>query len=181
MWLRNFYNSLACMVLGGGFTSTSNLDDNNISLKKIDGSFASNFGNSSIWYFYPVSEYGKFYQHSSGSMGSLNYGLIFGSGDTKVTYDDYKLTEPLTNKCTITNLVYGTPTYDAETKTWSCTVQFDLKNTSSTAAVIKEVGLRNYSPVLLYREVLDEPITLGAGITMAYNHTFKFTMPVVNS
>ncbi len=186
MWLRNFYNLLAWMIMGK-WTSTSDFNDNNISVKDINGYFETNiFGTTSSGYFYNFypcsnthssSSNSYFTQYSSGKMGSLDYGIIFGSGDTPVTYDDYKLESPITNNCSISSTSTGTPVYDANTKTWTNTIQFDLKNTGSTSVTINEVGLKNYNNILLYREVLNNPITLDPGITMVYTHTFKFTMP----
>lgn len=180
MWLRNFYNILAWLLFMPA-TSTSNFDDNNISVKKPTGSYWKYLGDESgtptIVKLFPTNN-GGFAQGISGTMNSTSmYGIGFGGGNTPVTFDDYALASSLNMTYSIANKTQGTPTYDSTTRTWSNTVEFDLKNTSSTDYDIKEVGLFNGAYTLIYREVLANPFTLQAGQTVHYIHTFKFTMP----
>ena len=168
-------------------TSTSDFNDNNISVKNLNGTYMSYIGgkNSSpnLNYIYPYSYTGGMIQLTSGAMKlSSAYGVCFGSDDTPVTYDDYTLTA-LGIDFTINNFSAGTPTYDESNRTWSNIIEFDLTNTSSTDVDVKEVGIitggssgANYHS-LIYREGLENPFTLQANQTVHYAHTIKFTMP----
>lgn len=178
MWLRNFYNRLASLLIAGGaYTSTSVFDDSNLSEKQTSGSFCSKMCGNDSTYTY------NFYPYWSSKICTLtnnnysNGGLIFGSGDTPVSFDDYKLDSHLTFTKNVVNYAFDTPTYDETTRTWSSTWSGDIKNTSSNDIEIKEIGITAYPSTLLYREVLEEPFILQAGQTMNYKHTFKFTMP----
>ena len=108
----------------------------------------------------------------SGYVGS---GLICGSGDTPVTYDDYKLaTEFTSNDISIVSIKYSDTTYDEATNS------FKRTETKIFAAkqdlIIKEIGFSSgvYSnsslyETLMFRKVLDEPISVQA------NSNFELT------
>lgn len=119
-----------------------------------------------------------------------NYDLwcnwVVGSGTTPVSLEDYCLESEITTlSCSAVNVSYdpvnGTVTYDKI-----------MKNTSSEAITVSEIGIvspmRYYTaanstntgtvfPVLVYREVLDTPITAAAGETFTVSITHKFPMP----
>lgn len=116
--------------------------------------------------------------------------ICLGQGNVPVDYDDIKLSgSVVTNNLTQTS---NTLTYDESTCSWKRTVVASCANPSSSAITISEWGifrLQNtmsastiYSNasancVLLYREVLEEPIVIEAGTTAELTFTLEIPMP----
>ena len=115
-------------------------------------------------------------------------GLTFGSGDTPVAYDDYALSVPATDSvCSHVSYSLSDTTYDEATDTFKRTMKriFAAKQD----LVIKEIGWvtrisgsssqtvssgSEYG-CLVYRKVLDEPISVEA------NSNFELTFTTVVS
>ncbi len=118
----------------------------------------------------------------------VNEGLICGSGDSAVAYDDYKLSVPFTDDdCSHVSFALSETTYDEATNTFKRTLKriFAAKKD----LVIKEIGFVTKVPgassqtaskgsdqsCLMYRKVLDEPIIVQA------NSNFELTFTTVVS
>lgn len=172
MLLRNFYNMMA-LLLTGNTALNDGFQDGSLNLKNMSGDAYTaldsiwSVSSGAVYYWFPTCY--------------LNYGkecFIFGTDDTAVTYDDYTL-----SLASLTNVQYSWDgiNYDAESKTYSNTARFIFKNNTSSDITVKEIGIRTYGyqpqSVLLYREVLETPITIPAGNSVTYTHEFKFTMP----
>ena len=107
--------------------------------------------------------------------GYIGTGLICGSGDTPVTYDDYKLAAELTNnEISFVSSAYSDTIYDEATNSFKRTVKkiFAAKQD----LIIKEIGFSSgiYSggsqyETLMFRKVLDTPISVQA------NSNFELT------
>lgn len=121
-------------------------------------------------------------------MKDVSGGLICGGGDTPVTYDDYNLANQFT-----TNDVYfiscetTDTTYDEATNTFTRTMKKIFS--ARKDLTIKEIGFSSYATCLpsedsstgstydclMYRKVLDEPITVEK------NSNFELTFTTVVS
>lgn len=177
MLLRNYYNLLACGVLGKHIYANG-FGDGNIIFKGINGllyysSFAPTIGAVSL---------GRCISNNI-ETAELSYSsIIIGNGTTPVTFDDYKLDSQITSGWTKTGFVINTPTYDSVTKKFSNTVTFIITNTSTSELIFSEVGIVGQygsTPLLLYREVLDTPITVAPGESVTFTQNFEFTMPTI--
>ena len=175
MLLRNFYNALAYLMIGSkSIGSTSDFCEGILYMKKLDGTISapsSVITNSYTNYWFPMSD-----MVSSGT--SYLYGnIMFGTGNTPVTFDDYKLTDykyfSANGSCTTDGV-----TYDDETKTFSNIFRCNFTNSTGADMTIREIGITAVRNVLYYREVLETPFTVPAGKTITFTHEFKFTMPM---
>ena len=102
---------------------------------------------------------------------SRTYGcswIALGSGNTPVTYDDYTLENRLTTSQIAANSSSGvssTATYNEESKTWIKTMSYDFQ--AKTDVTVSEIGVEYYTAngeyCLVYREVLDTPVSLTTG------------------
>lgn len=110
-------------------------------------------------------------------------GIVFGNGDTPVTYDDYTLAGTQFTTFTGTKSLAIDVTEDKTTYT----ALYTLTNTGESPFTIKEIGLigkttstsSNSYLCLLERTLLDEPITIepqGVG-QVTYTITFNFPTP----
>lgn len=109
----------------------------------------------------------------SGSVGYIN--VVVGSGTTPVSPDDYALeslisTVSMQSGTAIVNYIVDT---DAKSITAKNNIKVAVKNTSSESITISELGIlhtvytgsstSNTASMLVYREVLDTPVTIAAG------------------
>lgn len=100
-------------------------------------------------------------------------GVAFGNGDTAPTVDDFQLAgEHFT-----THVHTVAKTFDPDGCVSSVT--YTLTNTGTDAFTIKEVGVfvALYYTCLMYREVLDTPVTIPAGGIGQVTLTFRVNIP----
>lgn len=173
MLLRNFYNVLATIMIGNKrIGSTSAYGDGVLNAKQMTGTVSENpisaIGNTSTNFLFP------WYSIDNTSTG-LPTQLVFGTGNTPVTFDDYTLTNY--KYFQVTSYAWDGLQYNSETKTFSNTARISLTNNTGSDFVVSEIGISANKRVLYYREVLDTPITIPAGKAITYTHEFKFTMP----
>lgn len=112
--------------------------------------------------------------------------LMFGNGTTAVTPDDYKLESPITSGLSLLSMSQNPAlTISSEgVSTRTAKYEFQVKNTSSTAITISEVGFyhslfsssTNNAPLMVHREVF-EPVTIEPSAV----GTFVFEFTFVNS
>lgn len=124
----------------------------------------------------------------TGSSATSAPSIIFGSGDTPVTYDDYMLASQISTDIVKSN-IYNNPSrcsYNASTKKWTSYITMTLTNNSTSAITIKEVGIKMAlygttiaQSALVYREVLASPITISAGETVTYTQHLEYQMPTI--
>lgn len=173
MLLRNFYNILALTTTGDNPIGTSSSwGDGSLNLKQLNGAIKTclnAFTNLSYWYMYNV--FPTIY---------MSYGkecILFGTDDTPVTFNDYTLSGYKSLSHT-TNPTWDGVQYNADTKEYSNILRATIKNNTGADFTIKEIGIKTYGyDILMYREVLETPITIPAGKTITYTHEFKFAMP----
>lgn len=191
MFLRNFDNFLMGLV---GLPSAPNTNfnyvdgnmyinysgqfgDGSVNVKKANGSIeAMKVNNGS-------------YVSSTLGMGKSN--ICLGTGNTPVTYEDYDLSGDIVSSKLLTYQSHEF-TYDESTHKFKKRVTYTYSNTGSTDLVVSEWGLWTSSgtyfssavnfrdnktyDVLLYREVLDEPLTIPAGVTSTLTFEVEFPM-----
>lgn len=105
-------------------------------------------------------------------------GVVFGTGDTAPTFDDYKLSGSI-----VTAINAGASvetTFDDDGCTFVGT--YNISNTGSEEITIKEVGLilrsaYNNSAILVERTVLDTPLTIPAGGIGQVVYTIRMDYP----
>lgn len=136
----------------------------NVSAKKVDGEYITQgYGNI-----------GNFLGFASGNGLDYSAGqsmrLLFGSGDSSASIDDYKLENLLTDYSVLAHSKTSIGAYDTLCTVFSRTIQ------ANTSITIKEYGIVSVSSsgdaLLLAREVLPEPVTLQSG----EKHTFTMTI-----
>lgn len=115
-------------------------------------------------------------KYTGGSSG----GVVFGSGTTPPTLDDYCLSGTLLSGLTVSAAV--TPTWDAD----GCTVTgvYTITNSSGVPVTISEVGLVGatinnvtYYAVLLERTLLENPISLDVNEIGQVTYSIRFNYP----
>lgn len=194
MWLRNFYNALTAIIFSQDtLTNTSTPTEYSapIMVRDVGGSYTQSWFNNysaystSNYWFSCISNLllpGKMSislttsYNATSSFTGMN--LYLGSGSTPVSYEDYRLDTLITSGLTIVNNngILETPT-DISGSTISSKKNFTINNSSASSITISEIGLAagigaavssNYGGrvCMIYREVLDEPVTLGPGESM---------------
>lgn len=180
MVLRNFYNMIACAVLGVEQTDIGIFGDGHLNLKTYDGTVINRQK------YYSKLCFG-IYEADKYVYGNSEYGgvAIFGTGDTPVTFDDYTLAS-FCGDLTFGNVIHNDVTYNSTEKKFSTTKTFTITNPTASSITLKEIGINgtargqyNDTGVLVYREVFATPITLAAGESITYTHNFEFTMPTI--
>lgn len=193
MWLRNYYNALTAMIYSQDtLTSTTTPTSYTapIMVRDVGGSYTQSwFNNSSA---YNGSQYwhncidsvllpGKISPALRNSYDAteafVNLNLYLGSGSTQVSYEDYRLDTLITSGLTIVGSGTIKTATDISGSTISSKKDFTINNTSAGNITISEIGLAagigaavssNYGGrvCMIYREVLDDPVTLGPGESM---------------
>lgn len=151
-------NFMACII---SKTDTSL----NVSAKKVDGEYITQgYGNIGNFLGF-ASGNGLDYSGAGQSMR-----LLFGSGNSSASIDDYKLENLITDYSVLTHSKTSIGTYDTLCTVFSRTIE------ANSNITIKEYGVvsvdNNGNTLLLAREVLPEPVVLQPG----EKHTFTMTI-----
>lgn len=172
MFLKNFYNMVSHMTISGN-TSTK---DYRI-VKPCCADVYQSASVSYIWSNYHdlrkitaniINEPTENFQGSGGAYSdSYVKGIVFGTGNTPVTFDDYKLSGEVI--VGLTGNASFTETSDENG--YELTATYTLNNSNTFDVTIKEVGISfsaykssyKYCGCLLERTVLDIPVTIPAG------------------
>jgi hypothetical protein len=111
-------------------------------------------------------------------------GVVFGTGDTPPTLDDYCLAGSLVSGYSCDKEI----TKELTDESAKVTAVYTITNTSGEAITIREVGLIGQATGtsanngdyngLIERTVLDEPVTIPAGGTGKVTYTLKLAFPV---
>lgn len=110
----------------------------------------------------------------------------FGSGTTPVTADDYMLESVISSLSAIENQSKITATTTATHFERVCDLDMVIQNTSSSEITINELGFfmscstswNATTPVLLYREVLETPIIIPAGLHATVKKSFTYSKAI---
>ena len=196
MFLRNYYNILAISAFKGFYSISnpttafadifkSSFESGSLSLKRVDGTidrtadFQTYVRHLSL---IPTSGIGMYNSTSIGY--GVNYtDIVFGSGNTPVTFDDYTLDEPIATSVIYSsvnsdNVRFNSLTYDKNMHRYIANISITVTNKSSENVTIKEFGVGIYY-YLTYREVLDEPLVVPANGVAVFNYDVAVTIPEV--
>lgn len=151
VWTNNWHGIKNMMIIGGvqrnGWSTIRDLNGNTLA-------------NTSNYSLGPMNPF--YNSNTGGSNYQYNNAIVFGSGSATPDASDYCLGAKWTNNISRVSLSQSNSyndTNQTKTKTVTCTVQ----NTGVAAVTIREWGIEanvsgNY--VLLYRALLDTPVTL---------------------
>ena len=112
------------------------------------------------------------------SLGSCG-GVLFGTGTTQPTIDDYKLAGDIIS--TISASVSYTRTVTEDSTTFQCV--YTINNSGTEEITIGEIGLIGGCDssaarrILVERTVLDSPVTIPAGGVGQVTYTINFNYP----
>lgn len=132
-----------------------------------------------------ISFVGTSYQPSMSQVATTktSCGIVFGTGNTPVTIDDYKLSGEQITGIAATCAVEVASDDDGITATSVCSIT----NNNSEAITVSECGLMtkshsgssNYEDhfVLVERTVLDTPVTIPAGGVGQVTYTIRMNYP----
>ena len=194
MFLRNYYNLLAanaCRLNGTSYSTdypdifASSFEDGSLSLKRRSGdidrnTIAAAACRISLIPFDYIGSYngGSYYTGSSSSNA-----IVFGSGDTPVTFDDYKLDTqftysvmPLTSVNIKGNVLIPEVTYSSDSGKYTAKARIVLSNPHDIPITVREFGLGVYY-YLYYREVLSVPFTIQARDFYTFNYSVEISVP----
>lgn len=189
MWLRNYYNCLTgALLTDDTLTSSTPPTDYNPPIMAKNTSaqsfspyyqFLSNAISSSTYseygYALAILYIGK-ERCKYGTADITNpVGIWCGTGTTPVTYEDYTLESPINSGLTIVSnsgTLRQQTQYNSSNNHYSTKRSFTINNSSTSNITISEIGISvcvpyqstyaiSYYGVLVYREVLDTPITLA--------------------
>lgn len=175
--LKNIFRNYVRKTFGAYRT---NQDISHITLKKYDGTVIS-ITDGSLYddYIFPQRSNVSIF---SVGVGNQNAGVGLGSGTEPPTEDDYALSNPISYLLgnQYINTLYGY-CYDDEEGNMYCDIYFDYYNNHSSQQVtISEFGIFSGSnnstqggKIMIYRDVLDTPITISPGETKTIKLTVK--------
>jgi hypothetical protein len=175
---------MAVLSIGAYLNNFSGFGDGNISVKTTDGTIRKN-----IYLNVSGYEFGLGMPIST-SITYSDRSIVFGTGTTPVTFDDYSLENIISTGYSKSGFTFGTATYNITNKTWSCPFNVLLTNSNSSALTFNEVGIvapfntyngtsLNQYNALIYREVLSTPITIAANDVVKYTQIFEYIMPTI--
>lgn len=172
MWLRNFHNLIATMLMYHNATSSG------LTLRNTSGSR----------YYFLTSTTAAFvnsniapgFNANTNSANSQCY-VIFGTGTTAPTYDDYKLESQWTTNLSRVATTGGPPyQIDADANSWGCDYETTISNAGSASVTVTEWGILSAQGsatqlFLLFRALLDTPVTLARyeSATLYWTLTFR--------
>lgn len=109
--------------------------------------------------------------------------IIFGTGTATPTVSDVALGAKWDTNISRVSVENGSLSYDDTTHTATRTVKATVQNTGTLPVTITEWGISgvsSHNPVLLYRALLDEPVTLNQheSATLTVTISMQLTNPI---
>lgn len=177
MFVRNWYNISYLTMFGGNFPDDYALV--NMNGTKLTDSSGVNF-NATV-YQNPV-----FPETAYTSFSSSNTAVLIGT-DTEVNFDDYKMSTTLNVKATLDKSAFSY-SYDETNKCMVLKSKVQLSNQVGTEQTISSYCLTqyvkvygtynyNYDAVMIYKEILETPITIPASETSYMEIEIKYQLP----
>ncbi len=176
-WTRNWRAFRNIMLMGSHRNGLSTIRNTEMCIR--DSRFSDNLTATS-----PLG----IYNNEQGTSNAA-CSILLGTGNTAPTTADYRLEQ--TANVNYLSCAVGAPVYDLSVGTVTRTVTVSVQNTGSENVTIREWGIfgsirtSNYysssiATALLYREVLDSPVTLGQyqAATLELTVTLTLTDPV---
>lgn len=174
MILNAYYKGLAAMFTGGVDDTTKDVTGGN---KKVVLSSNSSHKSNFLNYSMSLSEIATLSMDYPSSGG----GVVFGTGDTPPTLNDYKLAGDI-----VTGLSWSANKAAEQVEGGAgITVTFTVTNNNDSEVTIREVGyvgrhnnaVTTAYAVLLDRTVLEAPVTIPAGGVGLITYTVKLIYP----
>lgn len=116
-----------------------------------------------------------------------SYGVYFGTGTTQPTLSDYTMESPITSGLSVLG---ASLVEDHEGSSHRLRCVYTIQNTSESDITISEIGIfsrvnaanlynlstgtNQWKYVLMYRDILETPITIQAGKTKLIEYVFTF-------
>ncbi len=181
MILRNYDNIMLAIRMPVSYfntnlsTDTTTFGDGHINVKLSNETLAPIYPRNSSTQYVPFDYFNE--SPNIDTIGWAEYynNLICGSGDTPVTYDDYKLSSIFNQNQMVVVLgshASTTPVYNDADGSWSVTYTRLFKNNTSETLTVREIGVmspfRNGSSTsaiagaLTFRKVLETAIDVPA-------------------
>ena len=180
-WVRNAYNGLAALFLGGksaNYPSESSYGAGSLRLTSI-GNSLSTMSVIPIWWM----------DGMTGAAANTNYGIVAGTGTTAESFGHYKLATLIATGNSSGQLAYQAmsspaPSYDSGTKKWTCAVVRVLNNNSGASISVAEVGIyvqgnafSSNAYHMLCRDLLAEAVVVPNGGQLTVTYTIEMTFP----
>lgn len=177
MFLRNYYNLVARWNLNLGKSVSSGTFGNGSLLIKNNGGGYIDYLNDVNAQYYCVNLTSLKIVFSSTVQG-----IVFGTGNEPVTFDDYVMGTLITSGLNTTFVSISDITYDGKSNKFNCTSRHTLSNTSDSEIVIREYGIQlreGYSGFLIFRDLL-EPYSLQPSESVNVILNASYTMPTID-
>ena len=187
MFLRNYYNLMARLSIGREkiLSSDAGFGSNSLNIKCTDGHLLTGGWHNSTYVG------GDLPIILDRGFTTDNYpGILLGTGNEPVTFNDYKLATWLTNGFE-TSIVGGSDyLYDEVSNKFSGSSKFTLSNTSKENIILREYGIgclafesggdsRKNGLFLIFRELI-EPYTLEPSESVNLILNVSYTMPTID-
>lgn len=147
-------------------------------------------GTSQYFYYYPYKRIIDVYSALNSAktdLTSTSYGVLFGTGNTPVSLDDYTLAGDVIQNIGV--LINRTYSYSAAQQVLKAV--YTITNNNAEEIVIREValtvpfyydsGASNLSVCVIDRTVLDTPVTIPAGGIGQVEYTITFNLPTATT
>ncbi len=172
-WTRNWRAFRNIMLMGSHHNGLS-------TIKNTEGVTVADRSSDNLTATSPLG----IYNNDLGATASAS-SIKLGSGNTAPTAADYALEQPA--NINYLSCAVGAPVYDDSVGTVTRTITVSVQNTGSENVTIREWGLfgtvrtlnyysSNVAVALLYREVLDSPVTLGQYQAASLELTLNLTL-----
>lgn len=109
------------------------------------------------------------------NLANSSYGIAVGTGTIAPQKADYKLENDVSTSFARQGSPATIVSYGDDYS--ECYAVLPIKNTSSEAITLTEIGLYTVNHILFDRTLLSSPITIGAGETKSITYTIKFNYP----
>lgn len=184
MFLRNYYNLMARLNLNvTKDTSNSGFGDGSLNIKGIHG------GNIGYFQLHNMNSSIPALTDRSIALSDsdASYGIIFGTGNEPVKFNDYCLGTAITTGFSMTTVSVSGFSYNSELNKFNSTSKYTLSNSSESEVIIREYGIQlcryiqsvGYMPFLIFRELL-EPYALQPSESVNVILNASYTMPTID-
>lgn len=182
MFLRNYYNLMARYNIN----MTNNLSgeeygNSSLRIRNCKGGFIDSFNLNHIDDNILISLTNKDISTST-DIG----GILFGTGNEPVTFNDYKLGTQIVSGITSTRVSISNITYDVSLNKFNCSSKYTLSNTSNENIIIREYGIslyyydgHDFYQFLIFRDLI-EPYTLQPSESVNIILNASYTMSTID-
>lgn len=191
-YTRNFHNFLALNSFAYPHSTSligTTYEEGSLALKDTSNSMFSNNSSDTVgMYCVQSSGAGSVSAGAGlwGTAGNTAIGIVFGTGDTAESLDDYTMDSIISHSSGVTEYlvqVRGNPSFDVGTRTWSVDWTRTLRNRSGAPITIREVGVRCFlgsnsipKATQIIRDVLTTPIVVSDNESINFTYRFSYVI-----